>query len=370
MQVWYNNIIIKVQLWGAIYNMDDTGYLIGLIIGALFIGAASGALPLFLGIKKGKKGLGWGGFAACLVGGFIWGIRAALPICILFTVLILILTRKKKPAAPYGDVNSMNQAQAYPYNNLTATPGRPAPPAYPHGNTAAAPARNTSYAYPNYGTAPNNTNKAPYTAPAAMNSAVNPAMNTANQMPYTRTAPVNASGTANTANKVNTANVSAAARVADPANHANAASARKKGVRPYKGNDAYIFFSYSHKDTKEVLEVIGQLQASGYKVWFDEGITPGSEWDENIAHHIDASAYFIGYITKNYVDSQNCRDELNYARDLDKDRLLVYGEEVVLPKGMQMRMNRLQAIHRSRYPEPESFYEKLFNADGIEKCKR
>ncbi len=140
-------------------------------------------------------------------------------------------------------------------------------------------------------------------------------------------------------------------------------------VRPYKGNDNFIFLSYSHKDMKEVFELVDQLQKHGYNVWFDEGIDPGTEWDEMIARHIQECSYFIGYITKNYIDSQNCRDELNFARDLDKDRLMVYGEEVELPIGMQMRMNRLQAIFKYRYAYPEDFYEKLFNAYGIQTCK-
>ncbi|MBE6019797.1 MAG: toll/interleukin-1 receptor domain-containing protein [Clostridiales bacterium] len=141
-------------------------------------------------------------------------------------------------------------------------------------------------------------------------------------------------------------------------------------VKPYKGKDKFIFFSYSHKDIKEVLEIIGRLQSNGYRVWFDEGIDPGTEWDDNIALQIELCSYYIAYVTTNFVDSQNCRDELNYARDLDKDRLMVYGEDVELPRGMKMRMNRLQAIFKNRYSDPEDFYEKLNNAAGIQTCRR
>ena len=43
------------------------------------------------------------------------------------------------------------------------------------------------------------------------------------------------------------------------------------------------------------------------------------------------------------MKSDNCKDELNFARDLQKERLLVYLENVKLPLGMAMRLNRLQA---------------------------
>jgi len=140
-------------------------------------------------------------------------------------------------------------------------------------------------------------------------------------------------------------------------------------VKPYKGNENYIFMSYSHRDMREVLDMVEQFQLRGYNVWFDEGIDPGAEWDETIASHIEECTYFIAYISENYINSQNCRDELNFARDLDKDRLLVYESDIDLPSGMRMRMNRLQAIYKNKYPDPEDFYAKVFNAYGIEKCR-
>ncbi len=51
-------------------------------------------------------------------------------------------------------------------------------------------------------------------------------------------------------------------------------------VKPYIGKDNFIFVSYSHKDIQEALELIKRLQEHGFNVWFDEGITPGAEWDE------------------------------------------------------------------------------------------
>ena len=139
--------------------------------------------------------------------------------------------------------------------------------------------------------------------------------------------------------------------------------------KPYKGDENYIFISYAHKDIQEVQSFIEQLQFNGYNVWYDEGIDPGTEWDENIASHIRTCSYFIAYVTNNYVQSQNCRDELNYARDLDKERLIVYGEDVELPEGMKMRMNRLQAIFKYKYKNENDFYTKVFDTQGLDACR-
>ncbi len=138
---------------------------------------------------------------------------------------------------------------------------------------------------------------------------------------------------------------------------------------PCQDDEKYIFISYSHKDISRVDEIICKLSESGYNVWFDSGIVPGSEWDENIAQHIENCGCFIAFMSANYLSSSNCKDELNYARDLEKDRLVVYLEEVTLPSGMAMRINRLQSVFKYAYKAEKDFYEKLFSADCLDQCK-
>ena len=133
----------------------------------------------------------------------------------------------------------------------------------------------------------------------------------------------------------------------------------------------YIFISYSHKDSDKVYEIIQKLNDSGYNVWYDGGIDPGTEWDQNIASHVKGCSYFVAFISQGYISSENCKDELNYARDLDKERLLVYLEDVALPDGLAMRMNRMQAIWWNRYTHSnmDEAFEKLFSSQGIDKAK-
>lgn len=143
----------------------------------------------------------------------------------------------------------------------------------------------------------------------------------------------------------------------------------QKMIQPYSGKKGYIFISYAHKDKKEVYPVIKKLLNDGFRVWYDDGIDPGTEWDENIAKHIEECGYFIPFISENYLNSSNCKDELNFARDLDKDRFLVYLENVNLPSGMNMRLSRLQNIHKYAYDSFDEFYNKLLTAKGINSFK-
>ena len=139
-------------------------------------------------------------------------------------------------------------------------------------------------------------------------------------------------------------------------------------IKPYNGNEPYIFISYSHRDTDYVYPIIEELSKRGYRVWYDMGIDPGTEWDENIAMHINECGYFIAFMSQNYLNSSNCKDELNYARDLEKERLVVYLENVTLPAGMAMRINRLQSIFKYSYANDSDFYERLVTANNINIC--
>lgn len=74
--------------------MNSAAYYIGVVVGALAVGAILGIAPLIVGLKKDKKGLAIGGFVACIVAGFVAGILLALPVCIGFVVAIILVSKK------------------------------------------------------------------------------------------------------------------------------------------------------------------------------------------------------------------------------------------------------------------------------------
>ena len=137
----------------------------------------------------------------------------------------------------------------------------------------------------------------------------------------------------------------------------------------YQGSEPYAFISYSHKDKGEVFSIIRAMQEDGYNVWFDEGITPASEWDDHIANRILNAEFFIAMLSPNYLESTNCMDELEFARSKDKKRLMIYLKEATLPPGPEMRLSRQQAILKYQYPDNSYFYQKLFQTDGLDACK-
>lgn len=131
----------------------------------------------------------------------------------------------------------------------------------------------------------------------------------------------------------------------------------------------YIFISYAHKDSEKVYYILQRLANAHFNIWYDRGIEANTDWDENIANHISECSYFISFMSGNYMGSSNCKDELNYARDLEKEILLVYLEDVTLPPGMAMRMNRSQAVIWNEMDDlyTDEDFQKLINANGIRK---
>ena len=81
----------------------------------------------------------------------------------------------------------------------------------------------------------------------------------------------------------------------------------------YEGKENYIFISYSHKDTEKVLPIMKKLHDLGCRIWYDEGIAPGSEWPEDIAQHLNNSSMVIAFVSPNSMASVNCRREINFA---------------------------------------------------------
>lgn len=136
----------------------------------------------------------------------------------------------------------------------------------------------------------------------------------------------------------------------------------------YKGDKPYIFISYAHKDSDLVLPVISRLQNDGYRVWYDEGIAPGSNWDIYISEHLDQSSNVLAFISKSYVKSQNCRDELALSRKKMKDMNLIYIDDVQLSPGFRMRYGRIQALFFNDMQGNE-FYEKLYRTESIKTSK-
>ncbi|MEA5017367.1 MAG: leucine-rich repeat protein [Erysipelotrichaceae bacterium] len=139
----------------------------------------------------------------------------------------------------------------------------------------------------------------------------------------------------------------------------------------YRGREPYIFISYSHRDSQLVFAEIKRLNEFGYHVWYDEGISPGNEWTDEIAGALEHCALFIVFFTPNSAESDNVQNEIDFALDDKKPCIGVYLKETTLRGRTRLRFGMKQAIMKYSMPEDEYVY-KLTSAlerMGIDKKK-
>jgi hypothetical protein len=134
---------------------------------------------------------------------------------------------------------------------------------------------------------------------------------------------------------------------------------KKAPFLAYKGNEPFIFASYAHKNSDIVYPYLAQLHDLGYRIWFDEGIEPGTEWPEAIAEAIEECACMVTFISPEAVDSVNVRNEINFALNKKKKMLCVHVKPTSLPRGLELQLGSIQAIMEHKIGSKERFRDQM-----------
>lgn len=137
----------------------------------------------------------------------------------------------------------------------------------------------------------------------------------------------------------------------------------------YTGREPYIFISYAHKDSEKVLPIIDGLQKRGFRVWYDEGLEVGSSWGDMIEEHLYNCSCAVCFISQNFLNSQNCQDEIDYAKEIGKGPLIIYLETFEIPRGFLFRYNRFHALKYEDFTGNDHFLDKLCATAQIVACK-
>ena len=138
---------------------------------------------------------------------------------------------------------------------------------------------------------------------------------------------------------------------------------------PYEGDEPFVFVSYAHKDTNMVLPLIRGLHDRGVRVWYDGGVEVGNEWPDYIAEHMEKSYCVLAFVSRNFGDSNNCRQEINFAIDEGKDPVVIYLEpRNLLKAGLRMRLGAMHALYFERYPTINDLLDVLVRAEIVKPC--
>jgi len=121
----------------------------------------------------------------------------------------------------------------------------------------------------------------------------------------------------------------------------------------YKGDEPYVFVSYAHDDAAAVYPEITRLKDQGFNIWYDEGISPGASWRDELALALTGCSAFLFYVTPRSVASGNCQREVNFCLSRERKILCVHLEETRLPIGLELSLSDTQAIMRAEHSDDD-----------------
>lgn len=129
----------------------------------------------------------------------------------------------------------------------------------------------------------------------------------------------------------------------------------------YSGDDPYVFVCYAHEDRIRVYPEIRRLQDGDLNIWYDEGISPGEEWDEELGRAIDGAEKLLFFVSQRSVASRHCRNEIHFAQNHNIPILAVHLEATELPQGLELSIGLSQAIVKHELTE-RNYQERLDRA--------
>jgi hypothetical protein len=104
----------------------------------------------------------------------------------------------------------------------------------------------------------------------------------------------------------------------------------------YAGSDSYVFVCYSHDDKQSVYPEIEWLQQQRVNVWYDEGISAGTNWRAATGDFLLGASHVVFYISEHALASDHCNREISLALDEGQNIVPIYLEDVGLTSDLKL----------------------------------
>lgn len=143
----------------------------------------------------------------------------------------------------------------------------------------------------------------------------------------------------------------------------------ENGYQAYEGSEPFVFVSYAHADTQQVTPLIRGLQSRGFRVWYDAGIHAGLRWNKVIVEHLNRSGCVLCLLSGQYVASDNCKQELYYAKKKRMNLVIGHLEQFELPAELEMELVLLHQEFADQYQSTEEFLDKLALSPVLQSCR-
>lgn len=114
---------------------------------------------------------------------------------------------------------------------------------------------------------------------------------------------------------------------------------------PYEGKRPFLFVSYAHATTVQVIPAIRLLHERQYRLWYDEGIPAGADWPETVADHLRHCGAVLFFLSGPALNSNNCFNEIRAAMAQRKPILAILLDSSSLPDRWVPLLEGVACIH-------------------------
>lgn len=136
-------------------------------------------------------------------------------------------------------------------------------------------------------------------------------------------------------------------------------------IKSYDGNEKYVFVSYAHKDSSRVMPIINALREYGCRIWCDEKLIVGENYNAAIARHLRDCDAVLFFLSENWMRSKYCRSEATVGiEQFDKKVALLYLESCTIHDEVMML---LAGKHTVRTSDPQ-YFDKLIQSPALRDC--
>jgi TIR domain len=116
---------------------------------------------------------------------------------------------------------------------------------------------------------------------------------------------------------------------------------------------AKIFISYDRASKDVVEQLVQDLTDDDHEIWFDQRLTGGQNWWDNILSEIRQCEIFVAALTLAFLESRACQREMNYAKDLQRIMVPVRLSDNVLADSLPSDLSELQWVDYS-HPDKQA----------------
>jgi hypothetical protein len=117
---------------------------------------------------------------------------------------------------------------------------------------------------------------------------------------------------------------------------------------PFDGTDDFFFVSYKREEFHRIVLTLAQATEMGHRVWWDEGIPGGDEWEHRLDERIKACRGVLVFLSEQAVTSEHVRSEVQAAHRLRKPIVPVRLDSSLQPPMIEGAVGKIQFVDDPR----------------------